>query len=98
MIGSRLSANSRRLYELAAKHCHKTFFLNDACEVRESWFEEGNPETETVGITAGASTPDDTVRDIIAKIMEIAGENAKVSFLKSGDSEIELGLDNRPTG
>ncbi len=94
VLGSGLSANSRRLYDLAVQYCDRAYFLNGADELQESWLEKENSEIKIIGITAGASTPDETVRDVIVRIKEFVGKNIEVVFTKSSDSEIELCLDN----
>ena len=67
VIGSFTSANSKRLTQLALERNKRSYQLTNANDLEESWFEN----CETVGISAGASTPDDIIRDVVEKIKEI---------------------------
>ncbi len=64
IIGSRHSANTKRLYEITKnlnKHSH---WINAADELRPAWFRGA----KNVGVTAGASTPESTIREVVAEI------------------------------
>ena len=67
VIGSFTSANSKRLTQLALERNKRSYQLTNADDLEASWFEN----CETVGISAGASTPDDIIRDVVEKIKEI---------------------------
>jgi len=67
VIGSFTSANSKRLTQLALERNKRSYQLTNADDLKASWFEN----CETVGISAGASTPDDIIRDVVEKIKEI---------------------------
>ena len=64
IIGSKKSANTKRLYEISKKLNQKTYWVNSAGEIKELWFKNVN----TIGITAGASTPDETIKEVIQHI------------------------------
>ena len=64
IIGSKNSANTKRLYEISKKINKKTYWVNSAGEIKELWLKDVN----TIGITAGASTPDETIKEVIEKI------------------------------
>lgn len=53
VIGGRNSANTTHLAEICSGRCSRTYHIEDADELDPSWFEGA----ETIGITAGASTP-----------------------------------------
>ena len=67
VIGSFTSANSKRLTQLALERNKRSYQLTNADDLEKSWFEN----CETVGISAGASTPDDIIRNVVEKIKEI---------------------------
>jgi len=67
IIGSFTSANSKRLTQLALERNKRSYQVTCADDMEAFWFEN----CETVGISAGASTPDDIIRDVVEKIKEI---------------------------
>ena len=67
IIGSFTSANSKRLTQLSLERNKRSFQVTSADELTESWFRDCN----TVGISAGASTPDETINEVIQKIKQI---------------------------
>ena len=67
IIGSYTSANSKRLTQLSLERNKKSFQVTSSDELDSAWFED----CETVGISAGASTPDETIEEVIQKIKEI---------------------------
>ena len=56
VIGGKNSANTNRLFATAQKLCKKAVLIETPEEIPSEFF-----ELEIVGITAGASTPDDTI-------------------------------------
>ena len=67
VIGGRESSNSRKLYRLAARFCPRTFFIESAAElsgVRAA-------PSDIIGITAGASTPDCIIKEVVARMNDI---------------------------
>ena len=67
VIGSYTSANSKRLTQLALERNKRTYQVTASDELDESWFDN----CETVGISAGASTPDETIKEVVSRIKEI---------------------------
>lgn len=64
IIGSRASANTRRLFEIAKKLNPRTYWVRSPADIRPRWLKG----ISSVGITAGASTPDATTQKVIARI------------------------------
>lgn len=64
VIGSKSSANTRRLYEISKSLNKRTYWVHSKSEIDPGWFKN----TACVGITAGASTPDATTKEISAYI------------------------------
>ncbi len=62
IIGSKNSANTRRLLEIARALNPKSYLVENKNDLRAAWFRGAR----CVGVTAGASTPDGTTRDVIA--------------------------------
>jgi 4-hydroxy-3-methylbut-2-en-1-yl diphosphate reductase len=61
VIGSRNSSNSNRLVEVAREHGAASYLIDNAAQVREAWLEG----VETVGITSGASAPEELVSALV---------------------------------
>ncbi len=61
VIGSTTSANSKRLLAMSLKHNPRSYMISGREEIDPAWFREG----DRVGVTAGASTPDETIRETI---------------------------------
>ncbi|WP_030155427.1 4-hydroxy-3-methylbut-2-enyl diphosphate reductase [Glycomyces sp. NRRL B-16210] len=67
VVGSTNSSNSVRLVEVAVQHGAKAGHLIDfAHEIEEEWLEGA----ETVGLSSGASVPDNLVQDVLAHLAE----------------------------
>lgn len=64
VIGGRNSANTKRLYEISKKYCKKVIHIETADELSKKVLQR----VKKVGITAGASTPDDIIKDVISRI------------------------------
>jgi 4-hydroxy-3-methylbut-2-en-1-yl diphosphate reductase len=61
VIGSKNSSNSNRLVEVAQEHGARSHLIDNETEVREQWLEG----VETVGITSGASAPEELVQRLV---------------------------------
>ena len=67
VIGGRISANTKRLAEIAAELCPRTYHIEGADELDPSWLAGAG----LIGITAGASTPASQI-DAVRKAIEAA--------------------------
>jgi 4-hydroxy-3-methylbut-2-enyl diphosphate reductase len=67
VIGGRNSSNTTRLYEICRDCCSRAHHIETVDEIDPAWFAPG----ETVGVSAGASTPEDQIREVIAHLEEI---------------------------
>ena len=73
IIGSYTSANSKRLTQLSLERNKRSYQVTSATDIDSSWFENCN----SVGISAGASTPDETIKEVISKIKDIGKVSEK---------------------
>ena len=67
VIGSKTSSNSNRLKELAEKCGTKSFLIDDKADIK---IDELKSVT-SVGITAGASAPEDIVQEVISHLIPL---------------------------
>ncbi len=72
VIGGRNSGNTRRLYELCCAECPNTYHIESASELQPDWF----MNCETVAVTAGASTPQSQIDEVLRKLEEISGDDS----------------------
>jgi len=63
-IGSKTSANTKRLYEISKSLNKKSHWVGGDFEIKPQWFKNINK----VGVTAGASTPTHTTKKVIKRI------------------------------
>lgn len=68
VVGGRHSANTRHLWEICREIEPRSHLVHDSSDLRRTWFEE----CRTVGVTAGASTPDAMIEEVEAAILEAA--------------------------
>ena len=74
IIGSFTSANSKRLAELSKKRNKNTFQVTCAAEIDSAWL---TSDVNSVGISAGASTPDWIIESVIKKVKKITNTEEK---------------------
>jgi len=67
IIGSRTSANTKRLYQIARTINKKTYWIECSDDLKISWFKNAT----SVGIMAGASTPDYITRDVVKRLNKV---------------------------
>lgn len=79
VIGGKMSANTTRLAELCQNEGARTHHIEDAQELNPSWF----AGVQTVGVTAGASTPQTHIDEVIQALKEILGKDTKVCMASS---------------
>lgn len=64
IIGGKNSSNTKKLYDIAKKNCNNTFIVETKDEIEKEQVEN----FEKVGIMAGASTPKESIDEVIEKI------------------------------
>jgi 4-hydroxy-3-methylbut-2-enyl diphosphate reductase len=86
VIGSTNSSNSNRLVEVAREHGSASHLIDNASQVQESWLEG----VETVGITSGASAPEELVSELVEFFRARGAED--VSELRAVDEDVRFML------
>ena len=67
VVGDPQSSNSNRLREVASKRGIASYLINDESEINPQWLQG----VSTIGLTAGASTPEGIVQGCIQRLIEL---------------------------
>ena len=67
VIGGKNSSNTKELYNIACGNCPESYHIEDETELQSSWFKD----KKFCGISAGASTPDWIIQNIVNAIQKI---------------------------
>jgi 4-hydroxy-3-methylbut-2-enyl diphosphate reductase len=73
VVGSRNSSNSNRLRELAEKQGVRAFLIDGPESIDRAWLEG----VRRIGVTAGASAPEQLVREVIAHLRELGATSVR---------------------
>lgn len=68
IIGSKNSANTRRLFEISKSLNKRSYWVASKKEIKPQWFKNA----KSVGISAGASTPEATIHEVVKYICSIS--------------------------
>ncbi len=85
VIGGFESSNSRKLYEICKSSCERTMFIETEKELNLQDLAGVN----VVGITAGASTPDYIIKNVIDKINSLTENKAEQKNAKENKEKME---------
>lgn len=66
VIGSTTSSNSMRLSEMAERQGKKGYLLEDVSELKDEWLDG----VSSIGISSGASAPEDLVQDLLCELQK----------------------------
>jgi small subunit ribosomal protein S1 len=81
VVGGRESSNTRKLYELCSRLCPRTYFIEDARALDGVKFLPG----DRVGVTAGASTPDCTLKEVVTRMDDIEKKEQVIEPIEAQD-------------
>ncbi len=82
IIGGFHSSNTKKLYDECRKVCEKTYLIESASELPKSVF-----DTCIAGVTAGASTPEWIIKEVIS-IMSEEKAQGELSFVEELDKSL----------
>ncbi len=68
IIGSKHSANTKRLYQISRELNKNSYWVNKPTDIKKEWLKN----VKSVGVTAGASTPDVTTNAVIKYIRKLS--------------------------
>ncbi|RJO59120.1 4-hydroxy-3-methylbut-2-enyl diphosphate reductase [Candidatus Parcubacteria bacterium] len=81
VVGSKESSNANRLREVAEVAGARSWLINDPGEIKTEWLEGA----ESIGITSGASTPEDIFETVVATVQRLTkGEVVELEHLREG--------------
>jgi len=86
IVGDPLSANTRMLFRIASEKCKRTYLIEDASCLSGISIKP----SDSIGITAGASTPDCTYKEVVARMNDI--EN-KVNNVEMNQEANDMSLE-----
>ena len=88
VVGAKNSSNSNRLAEIGKENGKASYLIDDASMIDPSWFEN----VKRVGLTAGASAPEELVQGVIDRIKEL--RDASVSHHDGVQENVSFKLPN----
>ena len=83
VIGGRNSSNTKKLFEISGKHCQETYFVENIEDLPLPRVIKCNK----IGIAAGASTPERTIKEVISTMSEATLENKELTMADLLDEE-----------
>jgi 4-hydroxy-3-methylbut-2-en-1-yl diphosphate reductase len=86
VVGDPQSSNSNRLRELAANRGIASYLINDESEIDPAWMEG----VQTIGLTAGASTPEGIVQDCIKRLIALGVKSVEDVVYTTEDVVFQL--------
>ena len=86
VVGSQNSSNSKRLVEVARRSGLEAHLVDDAGEVEAGWC----APVQTVGVTAGASAPENLVRELVESLRKHGFEHVEEMALEEEDVRFAL--------
>lgn len=86
VVGGRNSANTRKLVDACLKSCARTYHIETADDIDRSYFDTAR----TVGITAGASTPQWIIEEVI-QTMSDADKKMDEEGIEMATEEMNVG-------
>jgi 4-hydroxy-3-methylbut-2-enyl diphosphate reductase len=92
VIGSINSSNSNRLVEVAREHGARSHLIDNHLEVDETWLDG----VKTVGITSGASAPEELVERLVTYFRDRGASD--VSELRTVDEDVRFMLPSEIRG
>ncbi|NRV31442.1 exosome complex RNA-binding protein Csl4 [Clostridium beijerinckii] len=90
VIGGKNSSNTTKLYQIAKENCENTIHIENAKDLPISFIKNNN--INKIGVTAGASTPDWIIREVL-DIMNTENNNFEdqLSLMNELDKRFVIG-------
>ncbi|MBQ8201100.1 MAG: bifunctional 4-hydroxy-3-methylbut-2-enyl diphosphate reductase/30S ribosomal protein S1 [Clostridia bacterium] len=88
VIGGRTSANTQKLYAACKALCPRTILVERAAEIPPAF---ANTNSEFIGITAGASTPDGSLEEVVTQMTDIQSTDFTMDAVVASMTRIRAG-------
>ncbi len=88
IVGAPASSNSNRLVEVAAKLGVTSYLITEAQDIDPAWIRG----LACVGVSAGASTPEFLVAQVVERLCELAGPDTRIESLPALDEGMHFKL------
>lgn len=88
IVGAPASSNSNRLVEVAAKRGIRSVLIQNADAIEPEWLDG----VECVGVSAGASTPEFLIEQVLERLKKLRGGEASVKSLLEVDEGMTFKL------
>ncbi len=91
VIGGFNSSNTTKLYEICKKNCENTVHVENLLGIPDKFIKDKN--IKSIGVTAGASTPDWIIKEAILKMNDSTclNENEQLAFMEKNDVQVIVG-------
>ncbi|MHB8063465.1 MAG: bifunctional 4-hydroxy-3-methylbut-2-enyl diphosphate reductase/30S ribosomal protein S1 [Ruminiclostridium sp.] len=84
VIGGQNSSNTNKLYEICKENCTRTYKIQTTSDIPPVDIKK----IKKIGITAGASTPDWVIKEVIHKMSELDKQDLEMSFADAFESSL----------
>ena len=84
VIGSKSSSNTQKLYEISKKYCPRTYIIETFGDLPPIDI----TDIKILGITAGASTPDVIIKEVLEKMDELNKQEMEMNFKDAFESSL----------
>jgi 4-hydroxy-3-methylbut-2-enyl diphosphate reductase len=89
VIGGKSSSNTQKLYDISRSICKNTYYIQTLVDLEGTSFESFG----RVGITAGASTPNYIIKEVIERMSEMSFEE-----MLNNEEEVQIRTGSRVEG
>lgn len=88
VVGGRASANTQKLYAACKALCPRTILVECAAEIPPAF---ANINSEFIGITAGASTPDGSLKEVVTQMTDMQNTEFTMDAVVASLTRIRAG-------
>ena len=96
VVGGKNSSNTTKLYQIAKENCEHTIHIENISELPDDFI---NDDIKTIGVTAGASTPDWIIREVLDKmsIENNVNNEDQLALMNATDMKVVIGTEVNET-